>query len=115
MQNELDDLVIDHKQPPTTVREVGIHLIYMSKSMAEIKSTLSNISNSFATKNELIDAIEDRHAEQTIIRDCATALEKRVTRIETIFNGITYKISGVAVIMLVLMVLAYYGLERYFK
>lgn len=41
--------------------------------------------------------------------------EKRITALENLKNGITSKITVAAVTMLILMVLALYGLDRFIK
>ena len=55
----------DHLETPTTVKEIGIHLVYMSKELKELKDALNAQHALNATKEELSE------------------LEKRVVRIET--------------------------------
>lgn len=52
----------EQSQPPSTVKEIGIHLLYMSNEIREINTKLEN----FSTK-EHVDQIETR----------VTDLEKR--------------------------------------
>ena len=111
----MEEPVIDHKQPPTTVREVGIHLIYMSKNMAEINSKLTSMSNSFATKQELLTAVTERRREQEEIVKDIDCVGGRVTKIENFISGLTKKIAGVAITILVTMILALYGLDKFFR
>jgi hypothetical protein len=42
------------KNPPTTIREIGIHLAYQSTTLKEIQETLKVLPNGFATKEELL-------------------------------------------------------------
>jgi len=111
----MDEPTIDHKQPPTTVREVGIHLIYMSKNMAEINAKLTSMSNSFATKQELLTAVTERRRETDEIIKDIDCVGGRVTKIESFISGLTKKIAGVAITILVMMILALYGLDKFFR
>lgn len=45
----------DHTEAPTTVKEVGIHLIYIGKQIEELKQTIANMNSLFATKSSLSD------------------------------------------------------------
>lgn len=106
---------LDHKTPPATVREVGIHLIYMSKNMADISKKLDEMGGKFAHRQELLDAIAQRKEDQAaIIEDlgCTTA---RVEKLENFNDRITYRIAGYAVIALVLMILSVYGMNNLLK
>lgn len=111
----MEEPIIDHKQPPTTVREVGIHLIYMSKNMAEINAKLTSMSNSFATKQELLTAVTERRREQDGITKDIDYVGGRVTKLENFISGLTKKIAGIAITFLVMMILAMYGLEKFFR
>lgn len=106
---------IDPQSPPKNSREIGIHLVYMSKAIDDIRKELANMSRSFATKQELLDAIHTRQREQEEILKDLCAVDNRVKRIEKIFEGITAKIAGIAITILVLMILAQYGIDKYFR
>jgi len=105
----------NHQEPPKTSREIGIHLVYMSKSIEELKVTVENLTNNFATKQELLEAIKTRQLEQKQIVEDINSVCNRVNDVEKIINAIKNKIVGVAVTMLVLMVLAQWGLAEFFK
>ena len=108
-----NNTLLDHKQPPTTVREVGIHLIYMSREINEIKKQLD--SNQFVTKPELVEAIEVRHVEQKSMIEDIKCLSIRLDKIETSFAKIVNKIAATAIGFLVLMLLSLYGLDQFIK
>ena len=106
---------IDPQSPPKNSREIGIHLVYMSKAIDDLKIELQNVSKAFATKQELLDAIHTRQKEQEEILKDLCDVDNRVKKIENLFINITGKIVGVAITMLVLMILAQYGLDKYFR
>lgn len=107
--------ITNHNEPPKTTREIGIHLVYMSKNMAEINNKLTCMSNSFATKEELLSAIADRRREQGVICKDIESTVKRITKVENLMNGISKRIVSAAITILVMMILAAFGLEKYFK
>ena len=106
---------IDPQSPPKNSREIGIHLVYMSKALEDLKSEMQNVSKSFATKQELLDAISARQRDQKVILDDLCSVDSRVARIEKMFNNITGKIAAMAISFLVLLILAQYGLDKYFR
>lgn len=104
-----------NQEPPKTVKEVGIHLIYLSKDVSDIKKQLSEMSGHFVTKQELIDAIQTRRIEQKQICDNVQDIDNRLCNVEKIINAIKNRIVLVALSMLVMMILAQYGLQEFFK
>lgn len=112
---ELDNPILDHKTPPATVREVGIHLVYMSKNMADISKKLDEMGGKFAHRQELVDAICQRKEDQKIIEDNLIELENRVEKIENFNDSVKTTIAKWAIVALVLMVLTVYGMEKLFK
>jgi len=104
-----------NQEPPKTVKEVGIHLIYMSKDVSEIKKQLTEMSGHFVTKQELLDAINNRRVEQKTICDNVQDIDSRLSNVENIINAIKNRIVLVAVSMLVMMILAQYGIQQFFK
>ena len=106
---------IDPQSPPKNSREIGIHLVYMSKAIDDIRKELANMSRSFATKQELLDAIHTRQREQEEILKDLCAVDGRVKKIEKLFENITGKIASIAITFLVLMILAQYGFDKYFR
>lgn len=107
--------ILDHKAPPVTVREVGIHLVYMSKNMSDIAKKLDDMAGTFAHRQELLDAITQRKADQQVICTSITVLTSRIDKIESDRNKTIAAIAIAFVVMLILLVLAQYGLDRYFK
>ena len=106
---------IDPQSPPKNSREIGIHLVYMSKAIDDIRKELANMSRSFATKQELLDAIQTRQREQEEILKDLCSVDNRVKKLESLFSNITAKIAGIAITFLVLMILAQYGFDKYFR
>ncbi len=53
-------------QPPQTVKEVGIHLVYISRELHELKKTIADMPNGFTTL--------EAHSE---LKDRVSALENR--------------------------------------
>lgn len=94
----------DHTKAPTTIREVGIHIGYMRDAQ---KQTQGDI-------NEVKKLIEDIKVGQVSPATVA-ALDVRVTKLETFVDGIKTRIAGWAVTIFVAMVLALYGLDKWFK
>jgi hypothetical protein len=47
--NEID------KNPPTTVREIGIHLVYISQKLVELDQTMKALPNGFASLKDLTE------------------------------------------------------------
>lgn len=107
---------MENKQAaPKTVKEVGIHLVYMSNDMASIKKQLENMTNNFATKQELLNAINNRKIEQKQFTDEMVCLDKRIMVVEKVINGITSRIATISLTMLALMILAQYGLDKFLR
>lgn len=85
----------EEQKPPETVKELGIHFIYMTEDIKELKQLFKD--GNFVKSNDLLP------------------LQARVAKLEAIFDGIKTKIAAAAVIMLVIMVLALYGLDKFLK
>lgn len=85
----------EHKQPPKTIAELGIHFGYIREDVAELKGILERQIPQMATKTEL-----DIH-------------EKRITKLEKTLEGIKNRIVTTAISLLVVMVLAVYGLDKF--
>jgi len=106
---------LDYRTPPATVREVGIHLIYISKNMVDISKKLDEMSGKFAYRQELLDAIAQHKEGQAAIIENLGYTTARVEKLENFNNRIAYRIAGYAIIALVLMVLSVYGINNLFK
>ncbi len=115
MPDDMEIPILDHKAPPATVREVGIHLVYMSKNMADISKKLDEMGGKFAHRQELLDAITQRKADQKVICKDVSEVCDRVTVLENYNDTIKTTIAKWAIVALVLMVLTIYGMEKLFK
>lgn len=82
----------DHIEPPTTIKEVGIHIGYMREDMNELKEMVKQLPNGFASKVDL------------------TALEVRVTKLEK-RNDLKNTLQWVAlVVTTIISILAAYNI-----
>lgn len=86
----------DHKQPPTSVKEVGIHIGYLREDISDVKALLENHIALAATKADI------------------AAHDIRISKIEKIIEKVKSRIIGAALTIFVLMVLAMYGLDKFF-
>jgi len=82
----------DQHDPPKTIREVGIHLYNMSSDISDIKDSLNNTPN----------------------RTEFETLKGKVIVLESTLDTIKNRIVGGAIIILVGLILAQYGLNTYF-
>lgn len=95
---------MEKQDAPTTVKEVGIHVGYLREDVTEIKNLLQSHIEIAATKAEVerlnarVDKLEAR-------------LDARDEEIYTIYRRVAY----IVICGLVLMVLAQYGLDRFFR
>ena len=87
----------EHKQPPQNVKEVGIHIGYLREDIGDLKALLENHIVNSATKAEV------------------AAHDVRISKLEEIIEKVKTRIIGVAITIFVLMVLAMYGLDKFFK
>ena len=86
----------DHKQPPQNVKEVGIHIGYLREDISDVKTLLENHIALAATKADI------------------AAHDVRISKLEEIIEKVKARIVGAAVTIFVLMVLAMYGLDKFF-
>ena len=87
----------DHKQPPQNVKEVGIHIGYLREDISDVKALLENHIALAATKADV------------------AAHDVRISKLEEVIEKVKTRIVGSAITIFVLMVLAMYGLDKYFK
>ena len=105
----------DHKQTPTTVKEVGIHVGYLREDIGEIKELLSkhieiaalkaDVDREFKRVDERIDEIE------VSVEKIGTRQSKKEESENAIYRRVTY----IVIAGIVIMVLAWYGLDKFFK
>ena len=86
-----------HKQPPQNVKEVGIHIGYLREDISDVKVLLENHIALAATKADIADH------------------DTRISKLEEIVERVRTRIVGAAITIFVLMVLAMYGLDKFFK
>lgn len=55
----------NNQEPPSTIKEVGIHIEYMRKDIAELKALMESMPSGFVSKDDFI------------------AHDKRITRLES--------------------------------
>lgn len=87
----------EHKQQPTSVKEVGIHIGYLREDIGDVKALLENHISLAATKADI------------------AAHDVRISKLEEIIEKVRTRIVGAAITIFVLMVLAMYGLDKFFK
>jgi len=83
----------EHEQAPKTVPEIGIHIGYIRDDIKEIKDALKGSP----TKKEFDE------------------LAIRVTKLESLLDSVKSTIARWAITILVAMVLAFYGLDKFFR
>lgn len=94
---------------PTTVKEVGIHIGYMSRSITELKSMVENLSHNFASKEEVKGLQASAELVHKELEDRIVLLETKTssyTMVEkVVFTGLGFVLLSVlgAVIGLVIL------------
>ena len=113
---------IDPQSAEKDLGEVYVHISYIRKDISKLDKRFTALENKidrlaagFVTKKELTDAIDARKIDQEKIIKDICAVDNRVKRLERIFEGITGKIAGIAITFLVLLILAQWGLDKYFR
>ena len=96
----------DHQKPPETIKEVGIHIGYMRDDIADLKNLLKD--GNYVKAKELAEYKLEVQTEMTELR---TDLDSLLSWRDKLIS----RVAGSAVVMLVLMVLAWYGLDKFFK
>lgn len=88
----------DHKQPPPkTIEGVGIHIEYLREDIGHVKALLED------------------HIALAVTKADIKGHEVRISKLEEIIEKVETRIVGAAITIFVLMVLAMYGLDKYFK
>ena len=87
----------EHKQPPKTIEGLGIHIEYLREDISELKGLLTAQALNSATKADI------------------EAHETRISKLEEVIEKVKTRIVGAAVTIFVSMVLALYGLDKFFK
>ena len=96
----------DHLKNPETIKEVGIHIGYMRRDFNSLKDFL-----------EASDYVKqaDFTAYKDIAAEARRVIYQEVNDLSNWKDKLIGKIAGAGIIMLVLMVLAFYGLDRFFS
>lgn len=89
----------EHNRPPETIKEVGIHLGYMSKNIADLKILVQEQNKAYSTKAEFLaleQRFEERHHEQEVR---INAIDSWMTWAQRLVLGlvVTAVIAGVVV------------------
>lgn len=92
------------KGSPETIREMTIHLEYMRDDMSHIKKMLE--SGHFVEQKTFTDFIEAASAEHESMRGSIRSLEE-------FRSTVVGRIAAGAIVILVAMVLALYGLDQF--
>lgn len=91
----------------------------LEKAVADGFVALGNkleiMQSNFATKNDLTTLEKQASEEHKDIRDDILVVKQEVDEIKKWKDGVIGKIAGAAVVMLVLMLLAVYGLDKFFR
>ena len=87
----------DHKQPPKTIEGLGIHIEYLRGDISELKELLTAQALNSATKADI------------------AAHDVRISKLEELIEKVKTRIVGAAITIFVTMVLAMYGLDKYFR
>lgn len=106
MVKSMDNDTSDEINPPKTVQELGIHFSYLRNDMKRLTDMIE--TGTFAKAADLT-------ALDLQIKAADALLASRVQKLEDLWDKITGKIAVSAIVMLVLMVLALYGLDRFFN
>lgn len=94
----------DHNKPPETIKEVGIHIGYMRDDIAELKDLLKD--GNYVKSKEFVEY-------KLEVEKIVTELHLDLETLKKWRDGLVFKIAGMAVTALVLMLLALYGLDKY--
>lgn len=86
-----------HKQPPQNVKEVGIHIGYLREDINAVKVLLENQIALAATKADI------------------ASHDVRISKLEELIEKVKTRIIGAAITIFVIMVLALYELDKFFK
>ena len=90
-------MVDKNTKPPKTIEGLGIHIEYLRGDISELKELLTAQALNSASKADI------------------AAHEVRISKLEEIIEKVKTRIIGAAITIFVLMVLAMYGLDKYFK
>lgn len=87
----------EHKQPPKTIEGVGIHIEYLREDISELKELLTAQAINSATKADI------------------QGHEVRISKLEELIEKVKSRIVGAAITIFVGMVLALYGIDKFFR
>ena len=90
-------MVDKNTKPPKTIEGLGIHIEYLREDISELKELLTAQALNSATKADI------------------QGHEVRISKLEEIIEKVKSRIVGAAITIFVLMVLAMYGLDKFFR
>lgn len=101
------------KTPSNDTSLLEYRLGKVEEGVEKINAKLDGIANGFATQTQLADAVKERDEKIAAIYKDGKEYDERLKRVEHFIDGIVKKIAGSAVLVLVVMLLAIYGLDRF--
>ena len=87
----------------------------VEEGVEKINAKLDGIANGFATQTQLANAVKERDQKITAIYADGKEYDARLKKVEHFIDGIVKKIAGSAVFILVVMLLAIYGLDKFLR
>ena len=103
---------IDNHDTPDLI---SYRLGKVEKGVEQLNDKLDALIHNFATKQDLEQERKLAHKEHEAIRRDVADVQTEVDGLTKFKDAITQKIAAAAITVLVLMVLAIYGLDKYFR
>lgn len=104
-----------HDTPDVLAYRVGQLEKTTAAGLKEVKDELVNLKTHFVTHAELESAKAQADMEHKAINEEISDVKVVVDKLQQWRDGIVSKIAYGAILMLVVMVLAFYGLDKFFK
>lgn len=109
------EVVQPHDTPDVLAYRVGQLEKTTAAGLKEVKDELVNLKTHFVTHAELESAKVQADMEHKAINEEISDVKVVVDKLQQWRDSIVTRIAAGAIIMLVLMVLAFYGLDKFFK
>lgn len=103
------------KNPPKDTSLLEYRLGKVEEGVEKINAKLDGIANGFATQTQLANAVKERDQKIAAIYESGKEYDERLSKVEHFIDGIVKRIAGSAVLILVVMLLAIYGLDKFLK
>ena len=105
----------EHSRSPEGTDLLEYRLGKVEEGVEKINAKLDGIANGFATQTQLANAVKERDQKIAAIYADGKEYDARLQKVERFIDGIVKKIAGSAVFILVVMLLAIYGLDKFLK